>query len=62
MIIKNLFKSKSFSKYTEIYKQDGFKGLLRVGGWKLCILVFLFFLIKGLLWLLIPYLLAKGFF
>ncbi|MGA0556172.1 hypothetical protein ACO2Q8_05965 [Larkinella sp. VNQ87] len=35
-----------------------FKLWLKRVGW----LGFLFFLIKGLLWLIIPYLIAKGFF
>lgn len=35
-----------------------FKTWLKRVGW----LGFLFFLIKGLLWLIIPYLIAKGFF
>jgi hypothetical protein len=47
-------------KYRTIFKEEGFKGVIRKAGWPAAIGLFLFFLIKGLLWLLIPYLLAKG--
>jgi hypothetical protein len=47
-------------KYIAIYKESGFKGLIKEAGWKAATLVFLFFLVKGLLWLIIPYLIAKG--
>ena len=53
---------KFVKKYREILKDKGFKGVIKEGGWKISILVFMFFLIKGLLWLLIPYFLAKGIF
>ena len=55
MAIKNLFKSKFLSKYTQIYKQGGFKGVIKEGGWKIVIYFFLFFLVKGILWLIIGY-------
>ena len=55
MSIKNLFKSKFFSKYTQIYKEQGYKGVVNEGGWKIFIYLFLFFLVKGILWLIIGY-------
>ena len=60
MSIRNLFKSKFLRKYTKIYKEDGFKGVLKEGGWRVVGIFFLFFLIKGMLWLIIPYLTVKG--
>ena len=58
MSIKNLFKSKFLSKYTQIYKQHGFKGVIKEGGWKVAGIFSLFFLIKGILWLIFSYLVA----
>ena len=57
----NLFKSKFVSKYIKIYKEDGFKGVLKEGGWKIGGIIFLFFLIKGVLvWIVLPYLIING--
>ncbi len=57
----NLFKSKALSKYIKIYKEDGFKGVLKEGGWKIGGMIFLFFLIKGVLvWIVLPYLIING--
>ena len=55
MSIKNLFKSKFLSKYTQISKEQGYKGVVNEGGWKIFIYLFLFFLVKGILWLIIGY-------
>ena len=50
------------SKYTDIYRKEGFKGLIKKGGWKLLVAFFVFYLIRDLiLYVLIPYLIAKGF-
>ena len=56
----SFLKPKFIVKYTKIYKEGGFKAVAKEGGWTVLILLFLFFLIKGLLWLIIPYLIAKG--
>ena len=56
----SFLKPKFIVKYTKIYKEGGFKAVAKEGGWRVLILLFLFFLIKGLLWLIIPYLIAKG--
>jgi hypothetical protein len=61
MSIKNLFKSKFLSKYTKIYKQDGFKGVLKVGGWRVITYFVLFYLIRDtILYIIVPYLIVKG--
>jgi|TARA_B100000530_G_scaffold109913_1_gene68449 hypothetical protein len=51
-----------FKEYIEIYKERGLKELIKEKGWIIAVILFFFFLGKGLLWLLIPYLLAKGLF
>jgi hypothetical protein len=42
-------------RYRKIVKEEGWKGLIQKEGWKVGVLVFLFFLIKGLVWLVIFY-------
>ena len=61
MFLGNLSNSNFFSKYIKIYRAGGFKAVFKEGGLKIFIVFFMFFLIKGLLWLLVPYLIAKGF-
>jgi len=51
-----------FNEYKEIFKSKGLKGLIKEKGWMIAVILFFFFLGKGLLWLLIPYLVAKGLF
>ena len=58
----NFMKPKFITKYVKIYKEGGFKAVAKEGGWTVLILLFLFFLIKGLLWLIIPYLITNGLF
>ena len=59
----SFLKPKFITKYTQIYKEDGFKGLIKKGGWKLLFYFFMFYLIRdSILYLFIPYLIAKGFF
>ena len=53
---------KFLSRYIDIYKKEGFKGLHQEGGRKVFILVFLFFLIKGIIWLIILFYGGKGIF
>ena len=60
--MRNFLVPKWIKKYIEIYKERGFKALIKEKGWVVGVVLFLFFLIKGLLWLLIPYLVAKGLF
>ena len=59
MAFKNPFKF--FKKYIKIFKESGFKGLIKEGGWKLLIGFFLYYLIRDtILYILIPYLIVKG--
>lgn len=51
---------KGLKYYRQVVKERGFKALMKEAGWKVALIVFLFFLGKGLLWLTIPYLVAKG--
>ena len=61
MSLGNISNSNFLSKYKKIYHKGGVRAVLHEGGWKVFTIFFMFFLIKGLLWLLIPYLIAKGF-
>ncbi len=61
MSFKEFFKFKFISKYVAIFKKDGFKGLIKEGGWKLLVFFFLYYLIRdSILYILIPYLIVKG--
>ncbi len=51
---------KGLKYYRQVVKERGLKALMKEAGWKVALMVFLFFLGKGLLWLIIPYLVAKG--
>lgn len=45
----------------ETFKRDGFKGAVRRYGWKLFAAFFAYYLIRdSIIYLLIPYLIAKG--
>ncbi|MCF8237008.1 MAG: hypothetical protein K9I85_02530 [Saprospiraceae bacterium] len=49
-------------KYLIIYKEQGFKAMLKAAGWKIVLVIFMYYLIRdSILYLLIPYLIAKGF-
>tara|TARA_B100001758_G_C18159614_1_gene478423 strand:+ start:432 stop:620 length:189 start_codon:yes stop_codon:yes gene_type:complete len=59
MKIKNPFKF--IKKYVKIFRESGFKGLIKEGGWKLVIYFFLYYLIRDtILYIIIPYLVVKG--
>ena len=61
MRIKKFLTPKWVDFYANIYRQEGFKGVIKKGGWKLVIAFFLFYLIRdSILYLLIPFLVAKG--
>ena len=63
MKIKKLLRVKFLQEYIAVFKEDGFKGVLRKGGWKILFYFFMFYLIRdSILYILIPYLLVKGFF
>ena len=42
-------------KYRKIIKEKGWKGLKQEAGWGVVIILFTFFLVKGLIWLAIFY-------
>ncbi|MFT4902965.1 MAG: hypothetical protein ACI84S_000668, partial [Thalassomonas sp.] len=47
----------------QIYKQHGFKGVIKEGGWKIVIYFFLFYLIRdSFLYIILPYFFMKGVF
>lgn len=55
-------KPKFIIKYTKIYREKGFKGVIKEGGWRLLFYFFLFYLVRdSILYILIPYLISKGF-
>ena len=63
MKIKKLLRVKFLEEYIAVFKEDGFKGVLRKGGWKILFYFFMFYLIRdSILYILIPYLVLKGFF
>jgi hypothetical protein len=63
MKIIKLLRVKFLLDYVAVFKEDGFKGVLRKGGWKILFYFFMFYLIRdSILYILIPYLLVKGFF
>tara|TARA_B100000579_G_C22841428_1_gene861799 strand:+ start:139 stop:309 length:171 start_codon:yes stop_codon:yes gene_type:complete len=53
---------KWLKNWIEIYRQKGFKALIQQKGWVVGGVIFMFFLLKGLMWLIIAYLFAKGLF
>ena len=63
MKIKKFLRVKFLQEYIAVFKEDGFKGVLRKGGWKILFYFFMFYLIRdSILYILIPYLVVKGFF
>ena len=63
MKIKKLLRVKFLEEYIAVFKEDGFKGVLRKGGWKILFYFFMFYLIRdSILYILIPFILVKGFF
>ena len=52
---------KFLKKYVLVFREKGLKEGVRTLGWPTAIGLFMFFLIKGLLYLIIPYFIAKGF-
>jgi len=47
-------------EWKQIYSEGGLKLLISKKGWLVALALFMFFLTKGLMWIIIPYLLAKG--
>ena len=58
---KRFFRPKFLDFYVQIFKKDGFKGVLKEGGWKVLFYFFMFYLIRDtILYIIIPYLIVKG--
>jgi len=52
---------KIIDDYTNTYREKGFKGVLKRGGWKLLVGFILFYLIRdSIIYLILPYLAGKG--
>ena len=50
-------------KYVEYYKEYGLKKTINDHGWRLFVIVFVFYLVRdSLLYIIIPYFAAKGIF
>ena len=63
MGLKSIFSKEKGQEYLKVFKEQGFKALVKKYGWKLVLVVFMFYLIRdSILYILIPYLIAKGLF
>jgi hypothetical protein len=47
-------------KYVQIFREKGFKEGVKAVGWPTAIGLFMFFFIKGMMYIIVPYLIAKG--
>ena len=57
--VNSLFKK--LKEYRHVIKKKGFKGFIKIYGWKVVVVVFLYYLVRdSILYILIPYLFAKG--
>ena len=52
--MRKLLKPKWLEKYTEIYRQSGWKGIVKAGGIKFFIFFFLFYLIRDSILYILP--------
>jgi hypothetical protein len=63
MSISRKLTPKWMLKYIDIYKKEGFKAALKAAGWKIVLLIIIYYLVRdSLLYIVIPYLIARGFF
>tara|TARA_Y100000589_G_C27010549_1_gene570627 strand:+ start:300 stop:494 length:195 start_codon:yes stop_codon:yes gene_type:complete len=52
---------KKLKEYRQVIKKNGLKGFIKIYGWKVVVVVFLYYLVRdSILYILIPYLFAKG--
>ncbi|MFQ6113623.1 MAG: hypothetical protein ACE5NG_05980 [bacterium] len=59
--ISRISKPKIIREWTALWKEAGFWGFVKRKGWKVVLLVFLFYLVRdSFLYLLLPYLAARG--
>jgi len=55
MRLKSIFSREKGKEYRAVFKQQGFKGLVKKYGWKLIVAVFMYYLIRdSILYILIP--------
>lgn len=60
---RNRFVPEFIREYVQIWKAEGFKALVKQKGWKVVAIIFFYYLIRdSTLYILIPYLIAKGVF
>ena len=51
---------KKLKEYRQVIKKNGLKGFIKIYGWKVVVVVFLYYLVRdSILYILIPYLFAK---
>ena len=63
MSISRKLTPKWMLKYIDIYKKEGFKAAVKAAGWKVVLLIIIYYLVRDItLYILIPYLVARGFF
>ena len=55
---KNIFIPKIIKPYIKIFKEKGVKGLIKEGGIKLFVFIFIFYLIRDTILYVIPFLIA----
>ena len=59
--MKKFLVPKFINKYTDVYRSNGIKGVVKVGGWRVVVAFFLFYLIRdSIIYLIIPFLAARG--
>ncbi|MFQ5649114.1 MAG: hypothetical protein ACE5IY_04150 [bacterium] len=59
--LKNFLKPKFILEWRALWKEYGFKEFLRRKGWKVIVVIFVFYLVRdSFLYLLLPYLAARG--
>lgn len=56
--MRNKFTPKFIEPYISIYKNEGFKGLIKKGGVKLFIYIIIFYLIRDTILYVIPFIIA----
>lgn len=61
MSFRSHFTREKGKEYRRVLKEKGFKGFIKNYGWKIVVAVFFYYLIRdSILYILIPYLIAKG--
>tara|TARA_B100000700_G_C14950678_1_gene811498 strand:- start:216 stop:410 length:195 start_codon:yes stop_codon:yes gene_type:complete len=59
---ENFLIPKFLRKYRDTLREEGFKAMVKKHGWRMFAIIFTYYLIRdSILYILIPYLIAKGF-